>query len=227
VREDSKTGAVLFDIDGTLVDTNYLHAYAWLGAFQAVGHPVDGAAIHRAIGMGSTQLLDRLLGADTAKQVGDRAKDEHKNRYRETFPLMRRFDGAAELLRTSAGRAKVVLASSASPEELDALCEVLGVDEALTAVTGAGDVDAAKPEPDLVEVALNKAQVAPGQAIFVGDTVWDVEAAGRAGLPCVAVMSGGMSRAELADAGAVAVYRDVAELLSCLELSPLRSVVGP
>jgi len=102
---------------------------------------------------------------------------------------------------------------------------VLEADDALTAVTGAGDVDAAKPEPGLVEVALEKAQVPAERAIFVGDTVWDIEAAGRAGVPCVAVLTGGISRSELSEAGAVAVYGSVAELLSCLERSPLHSVL--
>lgn len=213
--------AVLFDVDGTLVDTNYLHVFAWIGAFHAVGHPVDSAAIHRAVGMGSSQLLDRLLGSDAARQVADQVKDADTLRYQETLPLMRTFDGARELLKVMAKQATVVLATSAQPEELSALRRVLDADSVITAITSAEDVEAAKPEPDLVEVALQKAGVPPEHAVFVGDTVWDIEASNRAGVPCVAVLSGGIGRAELEDAGAVAVYRDVAELLARLDASPL------
>ena len=220
----SPTGAVLFDVDGTLVDTNYLHVFTWMSAFHAVGSPVDGAAVHQAIGMGAPQLIERLLGPDTARRLGDQAKDQHTTRYRETFPLMRPFDGAAELLRRVAEQASVVLATSAGPDELSELLRVLDADDAITAVTGADDVDHAKPDPDLIEVALEKAKVPPTRAIMVGDTVWDIKAAGRVGLPCVAVTSGGIGRAELYEAGAVAVYQGVADLLQNLEQSPLRTV---
>ncbi|MDQ1400853.1 MAG: hypothetical protein QOK20_2785 [Acidimicrobiaceae bacterium] len=219
-------GAVLFDVDGTLVDTNYLHVFAWLGAFQAIGHPVDGTDVHRAIGMGAPELLERLLGADTAERLGDQAKEEHTARYKETFPLMRRFEGAGELLRAVAERATVVLATSASPAELSALRETLDADGVVAAITSAEDVDAAKPRPDLVEVALERAGVPANRAVFVGDTVWDVEAAGRAGVPCVAVLTGGISRSELVDAGAIAVYRDTTELRQGLEKSALSKVFG-
>lgn len=223
---DPPAGAVLFDVDGTLVDTNYLHVFSWIGAFHAVGYPIDGVAVHRALGMGAPQLIERLLGSATARRVGDQVKDQHTTRYRETFPLMRPFDGAAELLRRVAGRAAVVLATSAGPEELSALRRVLDADDAISTVTAAADVDQAKPEPDLIEVALKRAKVPARRAVMVGDTVWDIEAAGRAGVPCVGVMSGGISRAELAEAGAVAVYQDVADLLQNLERSPLYAVFG-
>jgi HAD superfamily hydrolase (TIGR01509 family) len=222
----SPSGAVLFDVDGTLVDTNYLHVFSWMGAFHAVGYPVDGVAVHRAIGMGAPQLIERLVGSAAARRLADQVKDQHTIRYRETFPLMRPFDGAAGLLRRVAGRAAVVLATSAGPEELSALRRVLDADDAITTVTAAADVDQAKPEPDLIEVALEKARVPADRAVMVGDTVWDIEAAGRAGVACVGVMSGGISRAELSDAGAVAVYRDVADLLQNLERSPLEAVLA-
>jgi HAD superfamily hydrolase (TIGR01509 family) len=226
VNEDLTQGAVLFDVDGTLVDTNYLHVFAWLGAFQAVGHAVDGTDVHRAIGMGASQLLERLLGPETAQRVGDRAQEEHRARYQETFPLMRRFEGAAELLHAVAGRATVVLATSASPAELSALRQTIDADDVISAITSAEDVEAAKPRPDLVEVALERAGVPASRAVFVGDTVWDIEAAGRAGVPCVAVLTGGISRSELVEAGAVAVYRDSTELLREIDESPLRKVFG-
>jgi HAD superfamily hydrolase (TIGR01509 family) len=213
--------AVLFDVDGTLVDSNYLHVFAWSQAFTAVGRPVDAVAIHRSVGMGSSQLLDRLLGPEDARRLGDRAKAEHTERYRQTYSLLRPFDGAVDLVRAVAKRSAVVLATSAQPEELEQLRRVLDVDDAVLAITSAADVDQAKPEPDLVAAALHQAGVPAERAIFVGDTVWDVQAAARAGLACVTVLTGGIGRAELHDAGAAAIYRSPAELLGTLDDSPL------
>jgi HAD superfamily hydrolase (TIGR01509 family) len=224
MTQSSLAGAVLFDVDGTLVDTNYLHVFAWLGALEAVGHPVDAAAIHRGVGMGASQLLDRLLG-DDAERLGRRATEEHAKRYRETFSLMRRFDGTTALLGDVARRASVVLATSAQPEELAALRRVLDADDVITAITSSDDVAAAKPEPDLVAVALKKAGVDAGRAVFVGDTVWDIEAANRAGVACVAVLSGGISRGELEAAGPAAIYDDVTALRQDLDRSPLTAVL--
>jgi phosphoglycolate phosphatase-like HAD superfamily hydrolase len=119
----------------------------------------------------------------------------------------------------------VVLATSASPEELDALRKTLDSDDVIDAITSSEDVESAKPEPDLVQVALQRASVGADRAVFVGDTVWDVEAASQAGVPCVAVLTGGISAAELRQAGAVAVYRSVAELLDGLDDSPLSAVL--
>jgi len=221
----NRHGAVLFDVDGTLVDSNYSHVVAWMAAFRAVGHPVDGADIHRAIGMGSAQLLDALLGGQ-ARELGEAAKAEHKERYGRNFEMLRPFDGARSLLHAVARRARVVLATSAGGGEVEALRAALDSDDAIWAVTGADDVEAAKPEPDLIQVALERAGVGPDEAVFVGDTVWDVEASAKAGVPCVAVLTGGISGAELRDAGAVAVYRGVAQLLEGLGTSPLRAVLN-
>jgi HAD superfamily hydrolase (TIGR01549 family) len=226
-RSSDRSGAVLFDIDGTLVDTNYLHVAAWLDAFRHVGHPVNGADIHRAIGMGSPQLLERLLGADVAGELGERVKAEHGARYRRNFETLRAFEGARMLVQTLAGRARAVLASSASPDELKALRATLDVDDVVDAIIGGGDVDAAKPQPDVVQVALERVGVGPDAALFVGDTVWDIEACEKAGVPCIAVLTGGIGDAELREAGAVAVYRSVADLLANLEDSPLRAVLRP
>jgi HAD superfamily hydrolase (TIGR01549 family) len=225
-QSTDRSGAVLFDIDGTLVDTNYLHVTAWLDAFREVGHPVNGADIHRAIGMGSPQLLERLLGGELAGEVGDRVKAEHAERYRRNFETLRAFEGARQLVQRVAGRARAVLASSASPDELEALRATLDVDDVVDAVIGGGDVNAAKPEPDVVQVALERIGVGPDAAVFVGDTVWDIEACEKAGVPCIAVLTGGIGDAELRDAGAIAVYRSVADLLINLEDSPLRAVLG-
>jgi HAD superfamily hydrolase (TIGR01509 family) len=208
--------AVLLDIDGTLVDSNFLHVHAWVQAFTEVGHPVDAWRVHRRIGMGSGRLIGELLG-DDADRLGDDAKERHTARYAELAGLLRPFDGARDLVRTLADRGvRVVLSTSAAPEELEKLRATLDVDD-LVQVTGAQDVDEAKPEPDLVHAALDLAGVPADRAVFVGDSVWDVEAAVRAGVPCIGVLSGGTSEAELRDAGAAAVVEDVAALLRDLD----------
>ena len=216
--------AVLLDIDGTLVDSNFLHVHAWVQAFAEVGHPVDAWRVHRRIGMGSGRLLAELLG-DDAERLGDDAKEQHTARYAELAGLLRPFDGARELVRTLADRGvRVVLSTSAAPEELEKLWATLDVDD-LVQVTGAEDVDEAKPEPDLVHAALDLAGVPADRAVFVGDSVWDVEAAVRAGVPCVGVLSGGTSEEELRDAGAVAVVEDVAALLRDRDATPVGALL--
>ncbi|HET9691547.1 MAG TPA: HAD family hydrolase [Acidimicrobiales bacterium] len=220
-------GAVLFDIDGTLVDSNYLHVTAWREAFLAVDRNIPTAAIHRCIGMDSAKLLERLLGPSEASgEVAERAKAEHKERYMHARPSLRAFDGAVELVRAVAGRATSVLATSAPDDELAVLRDILQVDDAVAVITSAGDVGSAKPDPDIVAVALERAGVDAGDAVFVGDTVWDVEAAGRAGVGCVALLSGGIGEAELRDAGAVEVFDGAAALLDGLDRSALARVLG-
>ncbi|GAA4286613.1 HAD family hydrolase [Georgenia daeguensis] len=216
----SGPGAVLLDADGTLVDSNYLHVDAWSRAFAEVGHPVDAWRIHRCIGMGSELLVPELLGEDAAQDVGDRARDLHADHYGRTADRLRRLDGVAELVRALHERGqRVVVSTSASPDELEHLRKVLDVD--VDGVTAAADVEEAKPAPDLVRAALAKAGVPAERAVFVGDAVWDVKACGRAGVPCVGVLTGGISADELTGAGAVAVYRSVAELGERLDDSPL------
>ncbi|GAA2721419.1 HAD family hydrolase [Cellulomonas aerilata] len=214
-------GAVLFDIDGTLVDSNFLHVHAWTQAFADAGHPVDAWRTQRAIGMGSAQLLSELLG-DDADRLEDEVKQGHTDRYAQMTPLLRAFGGARDLVQAVSDRgAVVVLATSAPPDELERLRAVLDLDDTLDAITGAEDVEAAKPEPDLVQVALEKAGCPAASSVFVGDSRWDVVAAARAGVPCVGLLSGGTSAADLTEAGAVAVYDDVAALLADLDASPL------
>jgi HAD superfamily hydrolase (TIGR01509 family) len=218
--------ALLSDIDGTLVDSNYLHIDAWQRAFADVGSPTDSWRVHGAIGMDSGKLLDALLGEE-ASRLGDEAKRLHQQYYAETAPRLRAFADAQELLREVSRRGGiVVLATSAPEEELKILRDVLDVEDTLDHVTSAEDVEAAKPEPDLVKVALDKAGVTASQALFLGDTVWDVEAAARAGVRCIGVLSGGVSAASLTDAGAIAVYPDVAALLRELDASPLGVALG-
>lgn len=217
-------GAVLFDIDGTLVDSTYVHVNAWMHAFRAVGHPMDTWRIHRGQGMGSSELLAALLG-EAAKQIGPQAKAHHSEHYRRTSDLLRAFDGARDLVTAVAQRgARVVLATSAAPDELDVLRSILDIEDVVAEITAAEDVEAAKPEPDLIHVALQRAGVTADRAMFVGDTVWDVQACGTAGVACVGVLSGGISASELTEAGAVAVYDDCRALLRELDASPLATI---
>lgn len=221
----SAAGAVLFDIDGTLVDSNYLHVTAWLEAFQSVGQLIPAASIHRCIGMDGGRLLETLLG-DRAEQLGADAKAAHDRRYMDAKPSLRAFEAAPELIRAVASRGAAVLATSAPEDELAVLREILQVDDAVDVVTSSADVATAKPAPDIVEVALERAGQPAGNAVFVGDSVWDVKAAGRAGVRCVGLLTGGISAAELRDAGAVAVYEHAAHLLAELDTSPLADVLG-
>jgi HAD superfamily hydrolase (TIGR01509 family) len=214
--------AVLFDIDGTLVDSNYLHIEAWSRAFADIDRRVDAWKIHRGIGMDGEKLLDTLLGgADT--ETRKRATDQHATHYRETTDRLRPFHGARELLRELASRGVIVVLATSAPEsELKALREALSIEDAIEVVTSSEDVESAKPAPDIVQVALKRAKVGASEAVMVGDSVWDMKAATRAGIECVGVLTGGISADELRSAGAKAVYSDTAELLDNLEKALLR-----
>ncbi|WP_213815004.1 HAD family hydrolase [Glaciihabitans sp. dw_435] len=217
--------AALFDIDGTLVDSNYLHIDAWARAFAHLGVAVQSWRIHRCIGMDSSKLLEELLG-DRADTLGSEAGRLHSIYYMQASQRLRAFDGARELLTELARRGvTVVLATSAPEEELALLRQTLDVEESIARVTSADDVETAKPDPDIVTVALERAQAQSQHAFFIGDTVWDVAASARAGVACIGVRSGGISEAELREAGAVAVYADVADLLAQLDASPLAALV--
>ncbi|CAN5505323.1 HAD family hydrolase [soil metagenome] len=211
------TNAVLFDVDGTLVDSNYLHIHAWQRAFAEVDIPVAAWRIHRGIGMDGTELIRELSG-DAPEDVRNELKDLHSRYYQETAALLKPLPGALDLIkRVEDLGLQVVLATSAPEDELALLRRVLDSDEVYSAVTSSEDVDTAKPEPDIVKIALERAGVGAERAVFVGDAVWDVEACVRAELDCIGVLSGGVSRGELQTAGAVAVFEDTADLLAQLD----------
>jgi HAD superfamily hydrolase (TIGR01509 family) len=212
---------VLFDIDGTLIDDNYLHVVAWWQAFRAHDHDVSMRDVHARIGMGSHNLVKELLGHEDKAVV-----KAHSHFYGPSLECLRRFPGARELLHDCKGQGlAVVLATSADPNEVEMLTKALDADDALDAVTGAADAGAAKPDPQILFAAMKKADLQPENCVMVGDTVWDIEASKRAGLPCIAVLSGGIGRDELTEAGAAAIYRDVAELRAGLDASPIGRLV--
>jgi HAD superfamily hydrolase (TIGR01509 family) len=172
--------------------------------------------------MGGDHLLERLLGADRDRERDSALSAAHDALYAQYWTRLAPLEGAADLLRACAARGwRVVLASSASGRELRVMRDALGADEVIDAVTTADDVEASKPSPDLVERALERAEVPAERAVFVGDAVWDAQAAGRAGVRCVGLLSGGMSREELTGAGAQEVYEGPAELLARLDGSVL------
>lgn len=206
--------AALFDVDGTLVDSNYLHVTCWREAFAQAGHDVAMTPIHAAVGKGSDQMLDALLPGGRDRQADGSIEAAHSALFATFWARLRPLPHAADLLRACrASDMRVVLASSAGPAELAALRRALAAEDAIDAVTGADEVHASKPAPDLVEVALRKAGVTAGQAVFVGDSVWDVQACQQAGVPCIGLCSGGTSRQGLLAAGASAVFDDPASLL--------------
>ncbi|ORM10049.1 HAD family hydrolase [Prescottella equi] len=213
--------AVLFDIDGTLVDSNYLHADAWHRAFVDAGLTVPTWRIHRSIGMdGSTLIRDLCPGIDDA--TADRVDELHSRFYKNEADQLRLLPGAREILeQLHDSGMRVVLATSAPADELAILRRLLDSESVLYAVTSGEDVDTAKPDPTIVKIALERAGTESGRAVFVGDSVWDMRACQALGVPTVGVLSGGISRGELTEAGADHCCDDVDALRRELDRSPL------
>ncbi|MFE1191881.1 HAD family hydrolase [Streptomyces olivaceoviridis] len=214
--------AAVFDVDGTLVDTNHLHVVTWWEAFRQAGHEVPMHAVHRAVGLGSADLVAHLLGDDRDRDQDAALSAAHTALYGQYFDRLPALPGAGELLRRLHGDGwTVVLATSASGAELGALRRAIDADDAIAATASADDVREGKPAPEPVQHALELAGVPASRAVFVGDTVWDMRAGSKAGVRCLGVLCGGIPRADLEEAGAEAVYADPADLLARLAGSPL------
>lgn len=209
---------VLFDVDGTLLDTNYLHVLSWWQAFQDTGHPdVTMASIHRSVGIASEGLVERLVG-----RPDDDAVEAHSRRYEALRDMVAALPGAGDLVSACAERGlTVVLATSGKEDDLEWMLPAIGAGDHVAGATTSSQVGDGKPAPDLLSTALEQHGLDPARTVVVGDTVWDVAAARRAGLPCVALTTGGISEAELREEGAVEVYDGPAELLHRLDGSCL------
>lgn len=209
--------ALVLDVDGTLLDTVYLHVAAWWGAFQDRGYDVSCVDIHGAVGRGSTDLVETLVGrSDQAVVAG------HAERWAPLRERCRPFHRVAELIRTCADRGMaVVYCTSGSEEDTADFRAKVGCDDVVAAVVSSGDVAQSKPAPDIVRAALRAVDVPAERAVMVGDTVYDVRAAAAAGVPCIGVLCGGIGAGDLRDAGAAAVYGNPAELLAGLDRSPV------
>jgi HAD superfamily hydrolase (TIGR01509 family) len=211
--------AALLDVDGTLIDSNYQHALAWFRAFREHGFVLPVWRIHRAIGMGGDQLVPALLGKDVDEEKGDEIRDTRDPIYKELMPEVEPLEGAHELIAELKARGLTVVLASSSPEdELKHYLELLDAHDLADAWTTKEDVDATKPAPDLVRAALEKAGTE--SAAMIGDTGWDVEAAAKAEVETVSLMTGGWSEQELREAGAVAVFESVDNLRARLDETP-------
>jgi HAD superfamily hydrolase (TIGR01509 family) len=202
----------ILDVDGTLVDTNYHHAIAWHRALHAHGHQVQMWKVHRHIGMGGDQILEALIGEEAAAADGDAIRETEAEAYGELIGEVEVMEGARGLIeKLHEEGSTVILASSAKEEEVDHYLDLLDARELVDGWTTSADVEATKPEPDLVHAALEKAGN-EDPSVMVGDSVWDVKAAKRAGLPTLAVLTGGFSEKELREAGAAEVVETIDEL---------------
>ena len=213
---------VLFDVDGTLVDSSYFHTLAWWQAFRQQGYDVPMASIHHCVGMGGDRLVDTLLPERRDKEADADIMASHAALFASNWPALRAFDGAKDLLaQCHAGGLAVALASSARTNDLLATRRALGADAHIHAATSANDAKASKPAPDILVAALKAVGVLPADAVYVGDAVWDMQAAAALGMPAVALTCGGTSAAELRDAGAMEVYEGPRHLLENLQESAI------
>jgi HAD superfamily hydrolase (TIGR01549 family) len=212
--------AAILDVDGTLVDTNYHHAIAWYRAFRQHGVALPIWRIHRHIGMGGDQLVAALAGEAVEEERGDGIRDAEGDEYSQLIGEVEPVAGARELIVDLKDRGRpVVLASSAKKDEVEHYLDLLDARRLADGWTTSADVEVTKPAPDLVKAALEK--VGGDEGVMVGDTTWDCEAAERAGIETIAVLTGGFSEAELRDAGAVAVFESVQALRAGLGRTPL------
>jgi HAD superfamily hydrolase (TIGR01509 family) len=213
--------AAILDVDGTLMDTVYHHALAWYRAFRSQDLEMEVWKVHRRIGMGGDQLVADLCGDEVEERHGDALREAEKERYSELIGEVRPLPGARALIEALKERGhEVVLSSSAKEEELDHYLDLLEARDLVDDWTSSADVEETKPAPDLIQVALDKATAR--EAVMVGDSIWDAEAAKRAGVPTIGLLTGGFAEAELREAGADPVFASLDDLRSELDRTPLR-----
>jgi HAD superfamily hydrolase (TIGR01549 family) len=211
--------AALLDVDGTLIDANYQHALAWYRAFREHGIVLPVWRIHRHVGMGGDQIVPALAGEQVDEEKGDEIRDKRDELFQELIDEVSPLENARDLIVDLKEQGfTVVLASSSPQHEIDHYLDLLDARELADGWTTNDDVESTKPEPDLVRAALDKAGTE--EAVMVGDTPWDIEAARKAGVETVTVITGGFADQELRDAGAAAVYESVSELRRHLDEPP-------
>ncbi|MDH2414604.1 HAD family hydrolase [Nocardioides sp. CER19] len=214
----------LLDIDGTLLDSTYHHAVAWARAFAGAGHPVPVWKLHRHIGMGGDRLIPAVSSDEVAERLGEELKERHTKAYDDMIGETGLLPGAQDLLDgLRAAGLRVVLASSSQPQHARHALDLLDAGERADAWTTSEDASESKPDPELLEKALER--VEGSQAVMIGDATWDVYAASEVGIPTIGLLCGGFGEAELRSAGAVAVYADPADLLASLD-EALRVAAG-
>ncbi len=218
------TNTLLLDVDGTLVDTNYHHAVAWLRAFQSVGLTVPAWRVHRAIGMGGDRLVEAIAGEHAEAEHGDAVRKAWEHEFGEMIGEIRPLEGAHRLVTTAASEHgfHVVLASSGKREHVEHYLDLLDVRDVIAGFTTADDAEESKPAPDLLQVALST--VDTDRAVVVGDSVWDCDAALRIGLPVVGLLTGGVCEAELREHGVTSVYAELDNLRADLVDLPFAPV---
>ena len=218
---------VLFDVDGTLIDSSYIHTVSWWGAFREQGYDVPMASIHRHVGMGGDRLVDSLLPGGRDRALDPEILASHGALYASHWPSLRALDGAKDLLaQCHTGGLAVALASSARRKDLEVMKSILDAEAFIDAATSANDAKNSKPAPDILVAALEAINVQAADAIYIGDAVWDMQAAAALEIPAIGVTCGGVSAGELRDAGAVEVYEGPRDLLRNLPSSALGRLLG-
>lgn len=218
-KPHSRKRGVLFDVDGTLIDSSYFHALAWWQAFRREGLDIEMSAIHRLVGMGGDRLIQNLV-PDCSEDMQEDLKSAHGAVFSTFWPTLRAFDSVRDLLAACSGKGLAVgLASSAQERDLDVSRGVIDAGSSIDAWTSSNDAKESKPAPDILVACLKKLDVSPEDAVFVGDAVWDVKAGAAIGVPVIALTCGGISEAELREAGAAEVYDNPRHLLQHLKTS--------
>jgi HAD superfamily hydrolase (TIGR01549 family) len=216
--------AAIFDLDGTLLDSVDLHALAWQEALLKFGHDVNFEQVRGQIGKGGDKLIPVFLSADEQKDHGKELEEWRGDRFKKEYlPIVRPFSAVPDLLRRvrEAGL-QIAIASSAKKDEVDKYLDIAGITDLVDLTTSSDDVEQSKPAPDIFEIVLKKLKMESADAVAIGDTPYDAEAAGKAGVPTVGVLCGGFTEDELRKAGCAEVYPGPAALLACFERSLLR-----